>query len=66
MDYPHFSSLLPINKYAPGGRHCRNAINSPDHAVTIVVYSQRGLAELEKIQGRLKAKLLPKEWKPET
>lgn len=34
-----------------------NATNSPNHAVTIVVHSQRGLAELiEKIQGSLKAK----------
>lgn len=61
MNYPHFSSLLPINKYAPGGRRCHNATDSPNHAVTIVVHSQRGLAELtEKIQGSLKAKTYPR------
>lgn len=67
MDYPHFSSLLPINKYAPGGRRCHNATNSPNHGVTIVVHSQRGLAELtEKITGKPQGKNLPKERKPET
>lgn len=50
-----FQFLTPY-KYAPGGRHWCNATNSPNHAVTIVVHSQRGLAELEKIQGSLKAK----------
>ena len=41
--------------------------NSSNHAATVVVLSQGGLAELiEKIQGRLKAKTFTMELKPET